>query len=262
MPLGDLLPLVLGLEGPQCWDPDHFRVVDDKLTPQPWMQWRHVASVGAPSRVGAYGVTLSSGSVDLFGTLEALFGSLLGSLLSVFGPVGTLFAQLFPVAAVASAAGNKNDLLHDLQTSYTNDTPIDQWVYGKITRGGCRVSLQARSRGGLFLASGYAEGDDAGELLESSMFGCGADIGRGGTLAFGTSFCVIEERMQSTTIPVAPERAGWYQLAPGATLTARLQLRFISEFWENTTIDGGNSGAESTYESGATRLDLFAVPVI
>jgi hypothetical protein len=202
-----------------CVNEDHFEVrPDGSLAPQPWMQWRHVRSIDAPSKSASYGVT---------------------------------------------GGTNKNDLLHSLQLSWTNNTPISQWCYGLITRGGARVSLQARTRGYLQVASGYklAVGDP-GPLEIASRFGCGADMGRGGTLAIGTTYGVIEERMNSVTFPLAPERAGWSKLAPGATLTGKVEVRFITELWETSTIDGGTSGSESSYDSGATRLDLFAVPVI
>lgn len=250
-----------------CAEPAHFCSVDGVLTPQPWMQWRQVGGVSAPSKTGDYGVTLSSGlgggslggGVDVFGTLGALFGGLFSFIPGIFGQTSVL-AQLPPEH---SADGNKNELIHSLQTSFTNESPVDQWVYGLITRGGCRVSLQARSRGGLTLLSGYAEDEsDPGPLTVASVVGVGADMGRAGTLALGGSFGVIEERMNSVTIPLAPERTGWYRLRPGATLTAKVELRFMSEFWENTSIDGGTSGAESSYETGDTRLDLFAVPVL
>lgn len=246
-----------------CINPDHFRVTDDgQVTPQPWMQWRQVASSEVPSKSGSYNVTLTSGglgTVDVTGTMTSLFGSLLSSIPTLF----SASSLLTKVAPGASAGGNKNELLHSLQLSWTNDSPIDQWVYGLVTRGGCRVSLQARSRGGLLLRSGYQQhASDPGPLTDSSMFGCGADVGRAGTLAIGTGFCVIEERMNSCTIQVAPERTGWHRLPPGQTFTAKAELRFVSEFWENTTIDGGDTGSESSYETGGTRLDLFAVPVI
>ena len=247
-----------------CVDPLHFEVTEDgAITPQPWMQWRNVASVAAPSKSGTYGVTLQSagvGGVEVFGTLGSLFGSLFSFIPQMFGSTSFLSGLL----STASAGGNKNDLLHQLTRTYTNDTPVAQDVYGLITRGGCRVSLQARSRGGLVLASGYKVGalGDPGPLVPASMFGVGADLGRGGTLAIGTTFCVAEERMNSVTIPLAPERTGWARLQPGQSLTARVELRFVSEFWENTTIDGGDTGSESSYETGETRLDLFAVPVL
>lgn len=260
-------PFVLG-SGPNCWNPDHFQVIDGALVPQSWMQWRHVASIVAGNTAGDYPATVSTKgaiapiggvSVTIFGTLEHLFGGLLSQVTHLFGSAGALVGAL----GSAPAAGNKNDLIHDIQTAWTNDSPIDQWVYGKITRGGSRVTLQARSRGGLLLSSGYQEAEgDAGALVAAGMFGCGADLGNSGSLNIGTKFGMIEVRQHARTIPLAPERVGWHRLAPAATLTARCQLRFISEYWETTTIDGGNSGTESSYETGDTRLDLFAVPAL
>lgn len=243
-----------------CADEEHFAEVDGVISPQPWMQWRQVGSVAALSKAGNYGVTTNSGSgvgsIDIFGTLGGLFGGL-------FGGLGDLFGGLASASPAASAAGNKNDLLHSLQLSWSNDSPIDQWVYGVITRGGARVTLQARSRGGLVLRSGYRQhASDPGALEIASMLGIGADMGRAGTLAIGTGFVVAEVRQNSTSVPLAPERTGWWKLPPGQTITAKAELRFVSEFWENTTIDGGDSGSASGYETGDTRLDLFAVPVI
>lgn len=158
---------------------------------------------------------------------------------------------------------NKNDLIHSLRLGWTNLTPVAQQVYGLITRGGARVSLQARSRGYLQVASGYKlDPADAGPLVVASRFGVGADMARSGVLSTGTTFCVIEERMNSVTFPLAPERAGWQRVNPGQSITAKVEVRFLSEQWETGTIDGGGSGSESSYESGGTRLDLFAVPVI
>ncbi|QHB37772.1 hypothetical protein I5G63_gp031 [Mycobacterium phage Imvubu] len=247
-----------------CVDPLHFEVTEDgAIRPQPWMQWRQVDSASVPSKAGSYGVTLQSagvGGVEVFGTLGSLFGSLFSFIPGMFGSSSILAG----LVSSASAGGNKNDLLHQLTRTWTNDTPVAQDVYGLITRGGCRVSLQARSRGGLVLSSGYKVGvlGDPGPLVPASMFGVGADLGRGGTLAIGTTFCVAEERMNSVTIPLAPERTGWARLLPGQSITARVELRFVSEFWENTTIDGGDTGSESSYETGDTRLDLYAVPVL
>lgn len=202
-----------------CVDPDHFDVDDEgTIRPQPWMQWRSVGTISAPSKDASFGV---------------------------------------------SGGGNKNILIHSLTLPYFNDTPLPQWVYGQITRGGARVTLQARSRGGLSLLSGYKQAiADAGPLKESSVVGIGADLGRAGTLGVGTMFAVAEQRQPSCTFPLAPERAGWHKLPPGATLTAKVELRFITAFYENTSINGGASGSESGYESGATRLDLFAIPVL
>jgi hypothetical protein len=253
------IPQLLGLVPGACWDETHFQVdANGNLLPQDWMQWRTVASVEVPTRSGTYAPTLSSGSADVFGSLSDIFGGIINQVLSVFTSISPFGGSL-----TVSSGGNKNDLLHDIQTSYFNDTPIDQWVYGKITNGGSRVTLTARSRGGLMISSGYKEDEsDAGPLVECSMQGCGANMGQAGSLSLGTSFGIHEQRMNSSTIPLAPERTGWYRLVPGATLTARATMRFVSSFWENTTIDGGTAGATSGYESGGLRLDLFAVPAL
>lgn len=245
-----------------CYNADHFMLdASGALSPQPWMQWRHVAGVAALTKAGSYPVTLSGGGSDVLGSLGGLFGGILGNLPDIFGTSSLLGG----LTGSASSAGNKNDLLHDLTTKWTNDSPINQWVYGKITRGGCRVSLQARSRGGLLLSSGLAVSTDPiadAALVEASMFGCGADTGNAGTLSTGAAFGVIEERQASTTIPLSPEITGWQLLTPGQTLTARVTLRFVSDRWETSAIDGGDTGSESSYETGGTRLDLFAVPSI
>jgi hypothetical protein len=194
------------------------------------MQYRQVASGSVPSKAGSYAPTVTSTS---------------------------------------SSPVTKNDLLQDLTVAWTNDTPINQWVYGIITRDGCRVSLQARSRGGLSLVSGYAETaipSDLTKLTNSlvacSVLGCGADMGLGGILAAGTAYCIMEVRQNATSFPLAPERTGWHKLAPSVTFTGQLQLYFTSDYWETSGIEGGNLDTESSYLTGATRLDLFALPVL
>jgi hypothetical protein len=393
-----------------CVDTDHFQEIDGVIAPQPWMQWRNVGSIEAPTRTAALGATITddAAGAGIFGTLGDVFGGLFNSLTTLFG-VGSALEGL---GIGASAAGNKNVLIHSLQRSWQNNTPIPQWCYGMVTRGGCRVTLQARSRGGLVVRTGsrtawvahtdfasggsghwplnpprvqLAEvadiwtlrlaGDPAGlidsvtapvtvspgdrlrvrfrarrdaaydgdgpnnaftvntdswtwlagvglgttelpdanvwypqaidytvpatgvaelkfqivtaatagnlyigdvdidiirgkgtedeiPLTDASMFGVGGDIGRGGVIAQGTDFCNMSQQMPSATFPLQPEVTGWTLLAPGEVFTARAEVRFISEFWETSQIDGGNAGLDSSFESGATRLDLFAVPYI
>lgn len=355
-----------------CYDPTHFIEVDGAIMPAPWMQWRQVAGVSVRGKSGAYNVT---------------------------------------------GGGNKDELLHNLTTRWKNDTPVQQWCYGLITRGGQRVTLQARSRGGLVTRSAHRREhlmiDDHFETLDprwtfapthgiidaatsfdgvrrlqispnaaaqvstwgvdipvnpgdkvrasvqvrkdaafngagvsrirlghatpantfwsavtfasldmpaantwyprtglftvpadgsltklrlqvqtdntagiawldalrvivspemdpnlplvvsdSSIFGVGGDLGRGGVLAIGTSFAIPEVRMNSTTFGLAPERTGWALLDPGEELVAATEVRFVTQQWENTTVDGGDSESESSYDTGDTRLDLFALPVI
>ena len=200
-----------------CVDSDHFDILDGVIAPQPWMQWRQVATVAAASKAGSYAV---------------------------------------------SGGGNKNDVLHSLSVAWTNNSPLPQWVYGLVTRGGSRVTLQARSRGYLQLFHGLGLGLSAPALVEVSRMGTGADIGTGGLLGIGGSFCIVEHRQNSVTMPLLPETVGWLRVEPAQSVTGRCELRFKSDNWESSSISGGSSGAESSYVSGDSRIDLFAVPII
>lgn len=210
-----------------CVDPTHFQVnADGAIAPQPWMQYRQVATSSVDAKSGSYAVTITT-------------------------------------------QATKDDLLQNVVTAWTNDTPLPQWVYGIVTVGGSRVSLQARSRGGLSYVSGYAQTATAADLVtltddltSCSVLGCGADMGAGGILAAGTAFGIMEVRQNVTSYPLAPERAGWFSLAPTATFTGQVQCFFTSDYWETSDIEGGNLDTESDYLAGAIRLDLFATPVL
>jgi hypothetical protein len=81
-------------------------------------------------------------------------------------------------------------------------------------------------------------------------------------LGIGTGFAIHEVRQPSTTMPFMPHITGWFSVAPGQTFTASVEVRVVSEVWEASVIDGGDSNTESMLTSGAVRLDLFAVPKI
>ncbi|AHN83946.1 hypothetical protein AUDREY_38 [Mycobacterium phage Audrey] len=210
------------MTAPSPAHPDHFEVLGDAIRPQPWMQLRPVGS----------GASAPSAS-------------------RVYDPSG----------GVA-----KNEVLQTMQDHWTNNSPIPQYVYGLVTRGGSQVTLQARSRGyieqshGILIAP-VAEDDDF-EMAVVSKFGVGADIGKGGTLALGTSFGVAELRENSATIQLMPHITGWQVVQPGETFHARVETRFRSEYWESTSIDGGDTNAVSQVISGEQRLDLFACPAV
>jgi hypothetical protein len=259
-------------------DLNQFQILQDgSITPQPWMQWRLVASVANPAVSGSYAVstaydtdlnealTESDASVsqvfdasteatnETLGVIDAALGTeLLGGV-----------AQPLPTTA---AGGAKNDLLYQLMCSWTNVTPINQWVYGLITRGGQRMTVQARTQAYILVLSGEAVSQNSTPatpvLTLSSAFGCGADTGLGGELNVGAGYCIIEERMNATSFYVQPEIAGWINLAPGETYTAAMQVRYASPNWETQTIDGGNVDTDTSYEDGGSRLDIFAVPVL
>lgn len=178
-----------------------------------------------------------------------------------YRPVGTVEvaskAGSYPVAG----GGNKNDLLQSLTLSWTNNSPIGQLVYGMVTRGGATLALQARSRGYLVMSHGVEIGA-APTLQEVSRFGVGLDVGNGGTLGNQTKYGIIEQRQSSRSMPVLPGTAGWLLVGVGQTVNVAVQLRFMSDFWETQAITDDESGSESSYVTGDTRLDLFAIPVV
>lgn len=179
-------------------------------------------------------------------------------------PVGT--EQAGAVSKRYSPADGiaKNDPVQTVQTEWTNNSPIPQYVYGKVTTAGNQVTLQCRSRAYLSYRHGYeisADGDDIA-MVEVSRFGIGCDLGAGGILGIGGAFGVAEYRENSTTIALMPHITGWFHVLPGETFHARVEVRFISEHWENTMIDGGDSDTEAKFIAGGLRLDLFAIPAI
>lgn len=160
-----------------------------------------------------------------------------------------------------SGGRNKNDLLQSITASWTNDTPLDAWVWGEVVRGGSKVTLQARSRGGLLMQHGASATAGAITLTDASLLAVGLDKGKGGFLDVGTDFGIAEVRQPSCSLPLCPEKTGWWKLAVGETFTGRVDVRFLTSIWEGTDPDGGAAGTESTYIAGDLRLDLYAVPV-
>lgn len=201
-----------------CVDPNHFGITaDGAIYPQPWTQWRQVASEVAPTVVRNYS---------------------------------------------PSDGGNKNELMHTLTASWVNDSPLTQYVYGMVTREAARVTLQARSRAFFLQRHAWAVGESPTlTVVDVSQMGVGADAGQGGFLDIGTDMCVAEHRSHSHTMPLMPHVAGWQSLLPGERITARVEVRFKSERWEDTT-PSTTDGTQSGIRSGASRLDLFAVPVL
>lgn len=203
----------------------HFRVIDDAIGPQLWMHRRIVATATAPSIAKSYD---------------------------------------------PSGGGNKNDPVHSVVVRWTNDTPVTQLVYGMQTTGGRQITLQCRSRGYLSTAHGVqitAAGDPLPDsatipLTEMSRLGTGVEMGLGGLLALGGAFGIAEYRTPSKTWPFMPVNPDRYVVQPGETITAVSAVSFISEFWENTMIEGGDSDTESRFVSGDLRLDLYATAAV
>lgn len=124
------------------------------------------------------------------------------------------------------------------------------------------MTLQARSRGYLVARHGIEITTGTPATAEVSRFGVGLDVGSGGTFGNETAYGIAEYRQHSHAMPLLPQQTGWLRLDPGQTVSARVELRFISDFWENRAITNGEQGSESSYITGDTRLDLFALPVL
>jgi hypothetical protein len=162
-----------------------------------------------------------------------------------------------------AGGGNKNTAVHSVVVSWTNNSLVPQSVYGVVTREGAQVTLQARSRGYLLTLHGQDIAPavpSSWDMVEVSKFGIGGDYGKDGLLDIGTGFAVSEIRQNAASIPFMPHQVGWTVLNPGDTFHGRVEVRFRTDNWEDTVIDGGDHAAESGFVSGGTRLDLFAVP--
>ena len=160
----------------------------------------------------------------------------------------------------SSGGGNKNDLIQTLQVAWMNDTPMGALIYAEVTRGGSKVTLQARSQGGLVYRHGRSVAPGPITLTDASMIACGIDVGRGGTLGTNVALGITEVRQYSVTMPLCPELTGLVKLAPGATFTGRCDVRFVTSIWEGTDADAGAAGQDSTYSAGDLTIELFALP--
>lgn len=160
----------------------------------------------------------------------------------------------------ATGGGNKDIVLQSASVSWINDSPVQQWVYGLVTRGGCRITLTAKSRGYLKMFHSGQVGTP-GTLVPVSKVGVGAQAGKAGLFA-GDTYCIAELRQNAVTMPLNPSTAGFTPLNPTQAYYAWVEVRFVSDYWQSSSIDGGNTQTESGYETGETRIDLFAIPAI
>jgi len=154
-----------------------------------------------------------------------------------------------------------------LTVAWSNNSPISQYVYGLVHQGGSAVALQARSRGYLRTSHSLSvmtnpKAAAPSPYTEVSRFGGGSDIGVGGLLGIGTDFAIHEVRSHSSTVYLMPHITGWTEVQPGQTITASVEVRFVSEKWESTTITNGKDNTDCTVLAGELGIDLWAVPLV
>lgn len=201
-----------------CIDPDHFAVDSEgALSPQPYTQWRHVATNSANSIQKTY---LTTG-------------------------------------------GNQAEDLVNFQVSWTNPDPLSMSVYAMVTRGGTTVKTGARTKAYLETYYGQASGLSPADPTASTLLGRTGSGIDGGTATVGSTtyarWATTEVRQAEHTLLVG----AFTTLATGRTLKTRIRLRWDAAFWETLPYNiSGSSEAELSVMTGATRIDLYALPIL
>jgi hypothetical protein len=197
-----------------CVDPGHFQVVDGDLTPQPYMQWRHVATNSMAALQNTYSIN----------------------------------------------GGNQAADLAQLQVQWTNPNPISMNVYALLTRGGCIVTNSPRNQVYIETYLGTAQGAAPADPTASTLIGRmgnGADLGSFNSGA-NVPYANVQTRQGERTIVVGSTIV----LPSTQTYKVRVRLRFDGQNWETTAVPTSTAETELSINTGATRLDLYAYPVL
>lgn len=167
---------------------------------------------------------------------------------------GSVDGSLPPVAAT-----NPGEIqLVDFEVAWTNSSPIMQRAYAMVTRDGSAVSLNARNIAYINRYEGISSGSapDVPALVLAGRHGVGADHG---LEAFNNPrYLVVESRDGQKTSLLGPT----VTLAPGQSIRARVSLTFQVQNQETVAIWQGVNETEMRYLTGASRLDLYAYPVL
>lgn len=152
--------------------------------------------------------------------------------------------------------GSKDILIHELDVTWTNSSPIPQYAYGLISRspsvivgtgrssqtiqviGGQTVGVAPPRPGRTMLDSIHGGGFDAGSALSLAMYSVWEDRARGGTLLFGETQVVN----------------------PGESWRGWASCRYVHAAADTSGIYGGNNETEMRFTSGATQIDVYAYP--
>lgn len=161
---------------------------------------------------------------------------------------------------LAPKGAAKNILYQTLDVKFENASPLSQQAFCMITRGGSQVVLTARSRATLSLSANLSMAPFPGTAPPPggsvvSRSGVGADTGLQG---IQTDFAVVEDRQGQHTFQIGEV----FVVPPMNVFWIAMELRFVSDNWENGTINGGDAETEAKVLTGATRMDIFATPII
>lgn len=159
--------------------------------------------------------------------------------------------------------GNQAENLVEFQVAWTNTDPLTMSVYAMMTRGGSTVKTGTRTRAYIETYYGLASGVAPADPTASTLIGrTGSGVDGGTAVVSGTTYArwaTTEVRQAEHSLMLGP----FTTLTTGQTLKARVRLRWDAAFWETLPyLISGSSEAELSVMTGATRIDLYALPVL
>lgn len=173
--------------------------------------------------------------------------------------VATNYANAVTQAFDPNDGTAKDVAIHTLNAQWTNTTPISQYVYALMTRGGTKMIMQAQSRAYIRTNIGQIVGvAPANPTASTTVSKFGVGYSRGVTAANEAYYGILEVRMGERSSLVGDTKL----VLPGETFKVSTALRFISEHWESLAIHNGDTETESEFNSGATQFDIYAYPAI
>ncbi|MCD5419794.1 hypothetical protein LRS71_09530 [Rhodococcus pyridinivorans] len=156
--------------------------------------------------------------------------------------------------------GQSRDLsLLTLQAQWTNPTPLPQHAYALLTRAGGRMAFQSQSAAYIQTSGAVTFGAspaDPSSMSVLSRFGIG--VARGATAQNQAYYGVMETRMGERSMLLGDT----VLLPPEHTVKFRIELRFVTFFWEHREIHNGLSETEAEIDTGESQIDIFAYPAI
>lgn len=176
--------------------------------------------------------------------------------------VATNQAASLQTSYVLNGGSQAADLLQ-LQVAWTNTDANTMKVYGLLTRGGSIVTTEPRNRLYIETYLGAASGVSPADPTASTLFGRfgqGSDLGTYVDDSTHVHAMNIQTRLPERTVLFGDT----VTLTTGQSYKLRVRLRADGAVWEPNTITflPGTSESELSIVTGATRLDLFAYPVL
>ena len=152
--------------------------------------------------------------------------------------------------------GSKNIVVHEVDFTWRNDSPIQQYVYALMSRSPVTIVGTGRGDQYLQILGGQTVGafpPKPGRTMSDTLYGGGFDAGAIGSQA---AFSVWEERYPGNTTLFGETMV----INPGEMWRGWAEVHYVNENTDTAAINGGNGETEMRYSSGATQLDVYAYP--